>query len=81
LVFAPKRPLQTPQREWLANDLKQWVNHCFEELEKSSCSYWFDAVSLKRELQLYFEGNSQSSFHVWQCIGLFLTQPFQSSKL
>ena len=81
LVFAPKRPLQTPQREWLAEDLKEWVNHCFEELEKPSCSNWFDAASLKKELQLYFEGNSQSSFHIWQCIGLFLTQPFQSSKL
>ena len=81
LVFAPKRPLQTPQREWLADDLKQWVSECFKELKNSSCSSWFEEAALEKELQCYFEGNRQSSFHIWQCIGLFLTQPFQSSKL
>jgi len=25
ITYAPKRPLQTPQREWLADDLKDWV--------------------------------------------------------
>ena len=34
LVFAPKRPLQTPQREWLAEDLKEWVKQCFAEHRK-----------------------------------------------
>ena len=33
LVFAPKRPLQTPQREWLAEDLKNWVKQCFAILK------------------------------------------------
>jgi asparagine synthase (glutamine-hydrolysing) len=73
LVFAPKRPLQTPQREWLADDLKEWVSSCFKELKNYSCSSWFDEASLEKELQHYFEGNIQSSFHVWQCVGLFLT--------
>ena len=70
LVFAPKRPLQTPQREWLATDLKEWVSGCFKELENSSCSNWFDEEELHHELQRYFKGNIQSSFHIWQCIGL-----------
>lgn len=70
LVFAPKRALQTPQREWLSDDLKEWVNECFKELENSSCSSWFNKTSLEKELQHYFEGNIQSSFYVWQCIGL-----------
>jgi asparagine synthase (glutamine-hydrolysing) len=72
LVFAPKRPLQTPQREWLAADLKEWVSCCFAALENSSCSSWFDNKSLEKELKSYLEGNIQSSFHVWQCIGLCL---------
>ena len=81
LVFAPKRALQTPQREWLATDLKGWAKHCFEELKKSSYSNWFDAANLEKELQCYFEGNTQSSFHIWQCIGLFLTlSEFQTLK-
>jgi asparagine synthase (glutamine-hydrolysing) len=71
LVYAPKRPLQTPQREWLAEDLKKWVAHCFETIEKSKYGEWFDKAALGKELQLYFDGNSQSSFHIWQCISLY----------
>jgi len=68
LVFAPKRALQTPQREWLAEDLKEWVNECFAAIEKTDLSSWFNKEELQKELQLYFERNSQSSFHIWQCI-------------
>jgi asparagine synthase (glutamine-hydrolysing) len=70
LVFAPKRPLQTPQREWLAEDLKNWVEDCFSTIEKSKYGVWFDKKELEKELHLYFEGNIQSSFHIWQCISL-----------
>ncbi len=70
LVFAPKRPLQTPQREWLADDLKKWVTDCFSTVEKSKYGVWFDKRELEKELQLYFEGNNQSSFHIWQYISL-----------
>ena len=71
LAFAPKRPLQTPQREWLADDLKKWVEYCFETIENSNYSGWFNKEELQKELGLYFEGNTQSSFHIWQCIGLW----------
>lgn len=71
LVFAPKRPLQTPQREWLAADLKDWVNECFKELENSVHAKWFNKEVLKNELKSYFEGNIQSSFHIWQCISFY----------
>ena len=71
LVFAPKRALQTPQREWLATDLKEWVSECFATLENSVYADWFDKEALQKELKSYFEGNIQSSFHVWQVIGLY----------
>jgi asparagine synthase (glutamine-hydrolysing) len=71
LVFAPKRALQTPQREWLAKDLKEWVNQCFAGIGESQFSKWFNEEELLKELQLYFEGNIQSSFHIWQCVNLF----------
>lgn len=70
LVFAPKRPLQTPQREWLAQDLKDWVADCFENIEKSKYREWFDRAVLQEELQAYFRGGMESSFHIWQCINL-----------
>lgn len=68
LVFAPKRPVQTPQREWLAEDLKTWVEECLSKIENSNYSEWFNLEALKKEWQLYQEGNRQSSFHIWQCI-------------
>jgi asparagine synthase (glutamine-hydrolysing) len=71
LAFAPKRPLQTPQREWLAGDLKKWVEGCFSTIKKSKYGIWFDGRELEKELQLYFEGNRQSSFHIWQCISFY----------
>lgn len=70
LVFAPKRALQTPQREWLADELKEWVGKCFIELSSSSFCHWFNREELMKELRFYFEGNIQSSFHIWQCISL-----------
>jgi asparagine synthase (glutamine-hydrolysing) len=71
LVFAPKRPLQTPQREWLAEDLKIWVKQCLQSIENSSYATWFVKEDLQKEFELYFEGNIQSSFHIWQCISLY----------
>ena len=71
LVFAPKRPLQTPQREWLAKDLKQWVNNCFAGIETGIHADWFNKEELQKELRTYFEGNIQSSFHIWQCISFY----------
>lgn len=65
LVLAPKRPLQTPQREWLSEDLKEWVR---SEVEKLYAHSWFDQSALRDELNLFFSGNHQSSFHIWQWI-------------
>jgi asparagine synthase (glutamine-hydrolysing) len=65
LVLAPKRPLQTPQREWLSDDLKDWVVAEVELLKKNN---WFDAKQLQAELDLFFKGDNQSSFHIWQWI-------------
>lgn len=73
LVFVPKRALQTPQREWLAEDLKVWVEQSFAAIEKSSLSNWFNIEELQKELQLYMEGNIESSFHIWQVVGFYLT--------
>ncbi|SDJ62869.1 asparagine synthase (glutamine-hydrolyzing) [Flavobacterium noncentrifugens] len=71
LVYAPKRPLQTPQREWLGNDLKNWVTSCIDKITGSIYARWFDVEALEKEWQHYQQGNMQSAFHIWQCISLF----------
>lgn len=68
IAFAPKRPLQTPQREWLANELGDWV----KDIVGSINNEWFDKEELNRELKFYFEGNQESSFHIWQWVNLAL---------
>ena len=65
LVLAPKRPLQTPQREWLSEDLKAWVTAEVAELKNNS---WFDKKQLQTALDNFFKGDNQSSFHIWQWI-------------
>ena len=70
ITYAPKRPLQTPQREWLANELHELVDKKIEKIEKSNYNSWFDIEELKKEWQNYVEGDNQSSFHIWQWLSL-----------
>lgn len=63
--LAPKRPLQTPQREWLSGPLKDWV---VEEVRSLRDTGWFDFNEVEKELQLFFNGDKDSSFHIWQWI-------------
>lgn len=67
--FTPKRPLQTPQREWLGNELRNWVE---EEVSFLKEFEWFKKSELQKELDVYFKGNQESSFHIWQWINTSL---------
>ncbi|WP_417558930.1 asparagine synthase (glutamine-hydrolyzing) [Mesoflavibacter zeaxanthinifaciens] len=69
VTYAPKRPLQTPQREWLANDLKDWVQLKIGTLKNVG---WFNEALMEEELQYYFNKNQDSSFHIWQWINTSL---------
>lgn len=70
LVFAPKRPLQTPQREWLATDLKPFVDICLAKIGKSPASAWFGREQLEKAWQEYQDGDQSSSFHIWQWVSV-----------
>ncbi len=63
--LAPKRPLQTPQREWLSDDLQDWVK---DEVSRLKDVPWFDYKEMEKELNLFFKGDNESSFHVWQWV-------------
>jgi asparagine synthase (glutamine-hydrolysing) len=70
ISYAPKRPLQTPQREWLGNELKEYVAKSIDKIINSEVSIWFDVPVLKEEWHNYLEGDNDSSFHIWQWISL-----------
>lgn len=68
---APKRPVQTPQREWLRGPLRGWVEACLES-PALDASGWFDPHGLRREWARYVAGESDNSFAVWQWISVVL---------
>ena len=68
ITNSPKRPLQTPQREWLANELSDYVESKIEILKNSDFSTWFNVDEVSNEWQKYKDGDNDSSFHIWQWI-------------
>ncbi len=70
---APKRPVQTPQREWLRGPLRDWVESCLSDpgIQQSG---WFDAGRLGKAWEGYLNGESDTSFQVWQWISVALNQ-------
>lgn len=72
LAFTPKRTLQTPQREWLGNELKEFVNLQLEKINEPDTQNWFDKTALKQEWRNYLNGDNDSSFHIWQWVSAAL---------
>lgn len=70
LTYAPKRPLQTPQREWLGEELKDFVEVQLQCLKTSAFHEWFDIEEMEKEWKSYLKGNNESSFHLWQWISV-----------
>ncbi|WP_299550051.1 asparagine synthase (glutamine-hydrolyzing) [Seonamhaeicola sp.] len=72
VTYAPKRPLQTPQREWLGEDLKEYVQNCMNSIKSSKYKAWFNERELDLEWHRYLAGDNQSSFHIWQLVNFSL---------
>ena len=70
ITYAPKRPLQTPQREWLGTDLKEFVSNEISKFQNSDLGNWFNLEELQKELTAYYNGDNESSFHIWQWLSL-----------
>lgn len=72
ISYALKRPLQTPQREWLGDELAGWVESKLDKLAKCKYSRWFDKDEIQKEWSCYKQGDRQSSFHIWQWVNFAL---------
>jgi len=72
VVEAPKRPLQTPQREWLRGPLREWATEMIHAALTGLAAGWLDADAVQAEWSRYCEGASDNSFYVWQWISLGL---------
>ena len=72
VVEAPKRPVQTPQREWLHGPLKDWTSECIDSALAAYGDIWLNRDKVQRSWQEYCAGDHSSSFHIWQWINLAL---------
>ena len=72
IVEAPKRPLQTPQREWLRGPLRDWANEYIEEALEGPGRDWLRPDAVRREWRTFCDGAGDNSFFVWQWISLGL---------
>jgi asparagine synthase (glutamine-hydrolysing) len=72
VVEAPKRPVQTPQREWLRGPLRGWAEELIEDALRVYGGAWLDAAAVRREWAGYCAGAADNSFFVWQWISLGL---------
>ncbi|REJ78555.1 MAG: asparagine synthase (glutamine-hydrolyzing) [Acidobacteria bacterium] len=76
---APKRPMQTPQREWLRGPLREWAEAEIEDALAGPFGGWFDKAALRAERERFFRGESDNSFYVWQWISVGLIGTEMSS--
>jgi asparagine synthase (glutamine-hydrolysing) len=70
IVEAPKRPLQTPQREWLRGPLRRWAEDRIEAAIAEWQGVWLDGARVRREWSAFVESEGGNSFFVWQWISL-----------
>jgi len=71
---APKRALQTPQREWLRGPLRDWATSQIERALAGPQSSYLDRTKVREESAAFFAGSFDNSFFIWQWISLGLAQ-------
>jgi asparagine synthase (glutamine-hydrolysing) len=69
---APKRPVQTPQREWMRGPLKGWVETQIEIVLGEFGGSWFDETAMRQRWSDYQEQGGDNSFFLWQWVNLGL---------
>jgi asparagine synthase (glutamine-hydrolysing) len=69
--MASKRSVQTPQREWFRNQLKEWVR---QRIDTPSFWQrgWVDPMRGRQAMEAFFRGEGNNSFFLWQWINLEL---------
>ena len=65
VALAPKRPLQTPQREWMSNELKEYVE---KQVTQFSNYSFVNNIAVENLWKQYLNGNQENSFYLWQWI-------------
>ena len=67
IVWSPKRPVVTPQREWMLTCLKPWVEEIIYS-ESFSQRGMFDSTAVQRTFSRYLIEKPNNTFPIWQWI-------------
>jgi asparagine synthase (glutamine-hydrolysing) len=70
ISLAPKRPLQTPQREWISNELRLYFESQIEHFKQLN---FVNPSKVDLIWNDYLKGNQDNSFYIWQwvnCVSL-----------
>jgi asparagine synthase (glutamine-hydrolysing) len=68
LSEAPKRAMQTPQREWLRGPLREWADAQIEAALNGAFGTFFNTSAVKEEWSKFCRAESDNSFYIWQWI-------------
>jgi asparagine synthase (glutamine-hydrolysing) len=68
LIEATKRPLQTPQREWLRGPLRDWADCCIRKGLNGLGRDWFSKDKVLTAWDSYCNTDADNSFYVWQWV-------------
>jgi asparagine synthase (glutamine-hydrolysing) len=71
VLKASKRPLHTPQREWLANELSGFVGDLIHSKKFRELG-WFDLKAVDKEWTNFKNSDADNSFFVWQWVSAAL---------
>jgi asparagine synthase (glutamine-hydrolysing) len=69
---APKRAVQTPQREWLRGPLADWARGRLEAAFSGWGGEWLDRQAARACMESYIRSGGDNSFPVWQLVNLGL---------
>lgn len=65
IVWTPKRPVVTPQREWVAGHLKDWIGDTIASRRFAERGL-FEADPVRRTFDDFLAGRRDNAFPVWQ---------------
>lgn len=72
VVEAPKRPVQTPQREWLRGPLRAWAEHRLEAALSAFGGDGLDPTTVQAAWSAFASGEGENGFFAWQWVNLGL---------
>ncbi len=67
IALTPKRALQTPQREWIANELKDYI---FSQIEIFAKNDFVNKAKIYEIWNYYLNGKQDNSFFIWQWVNM-----------